>query len=137
MTDTRQMLDASPARIPVELGEVTAAIDACFNCVQACAACADSDLIEEDVGELRECIALCLTCADLCDTTARVLSRPGRWDHLVVRPLLEACVRACTTCADECDRHAKHHRHCAICAEACRTCLQACGTLLDAEQGQQ
>jgi hypothetical protein len=136
MTDTRQMLAASPARTPFELHDVAAAIDACFNCVQACTTCADSDLIEEDIVALRDCIALCQMCADICDAAARVLSRPGHWDDFVVRPLLEACVRACTTCADECDRHAKHHRHCAICAEACRTCAQACGTLLDAEQGQ-
>ena len=135
MTDTEQMLAASPQRVPLELGAVAAAIDACLNCVQTCTACADSDLIEEDVRAMRACIALCQTCADICDAAARVLSRPGQWDDLVVRPLLEACVRACTTCGEECDRHAGHHRHCAICAEACGTCVQACGALLDSEQG--
>jgi hypothetical protein len=134
MTDTLQMLDASPARLPVEPAELTAAIDAALNCVQTCTSCADSDLIEEDVAALRECIALCQICADVCDTTARVLSRPGRWDHLVVRPLLDACIRACTSCAEECDRHAHHHVHCAICARACRACIQTCSTVRDAEQ---
>jgi hypothetical protein len=104
-----------------------------LTCVQACTACADSDLIEEDVVTLRACVALNLVCADICDATARVLSRPGQWDLLTVRDLLVACVRSCTTCAEECDRHAKHHRHCAICAEACRACIRACTVLLESK----
>ena len=81
----------------------------------------------------RACIALCLTCADVCDLTARTLSRPAQSGHLVVHRLLEACVRACTSCAEECARHAEHHRHCAICAKACRSCEAACRALLNAE----
>jgi hypothetical protein len=135
MTDARRMLEASPKPVPLEVGKVAAAIDACFDCVQTCTTCADSDLFEEDVEAMRTCIALCLTCADICDATGRVLSRPGQWDQRVVAPLLQACVRACTSSAEECDRHAKHHRHCAICAETCRTCIQACEALLDSAQG--
>ena len=133
MTETLQMLDASPADVPVGAAELAAAIDACLTCVQACTACADSDLIEEDVLTLRACIALNLVCADICDATARVLSRPGQWHLLTVRDLLVACVRSCTACAEECNRHAKHHRHCAICAEACRACIQACTALLESK----
>lgn len=133
MTDTHtlQMLDASRAAVPVGRAELTGAIDACLTCVQACTACADSDLIEPDLATLRACIALNLTCADICDTTARVLSRPGQWDLLTVRDLLATCVRSCTACAEECDRHAEHHRHCAICAEVSRACLLACTALLE------
>jgi hypothetical protein len=130
MTDARQMLDAAPAKSPLAADDLAAAIDACLNCLQTCVACADADLFEDDVAAMAVCIALCQTCADLCDTTARVLSRPSQWDSLVVRPLLEACVRSCTTCGEECARHAQHHRHCAICADACRACVQACGKLL-------
>ena len=132
-TYTLQMLDASPADVPVEASELAAAIDACLTCVQACSGCADSDLIEEDVVTLRACIALDLLCADICDATARVLSRPRQWDLVTVHDLLVACVRSCTTCAEECDRHAKHHPHCAICAEACRACIRACTVLLESE----
>ena len=133
MTETLQTLDAAPAAVPVAVAELAAAIDTCLTCVQACTACADSDLIEEDVVTLRACVALDLVCADICDATARVLSRPGQWDLLTVRDLLIACVRSCTTCAEECDRHAKHHRHCAICAEACRACIRACTVLLESK----
>jgi hypothetical protein len=127
------MLDASPVRVPVGTAELAAAIDACLTCVQACTACADSDLVEEDIATLRACVALDLVCADICDATARVLSRPGQWDLVTVRDLLFACLRSCTTCAEECARHAEHHRHCAICEEVCRACIVACTVLLDGE----
>jgi hypothetical protein len=133
MTATREMLDASPTGVPLGVAEVAAAIDACLGCLQACTSCADADLAEEDVGELSTCAALCLTCADVCDVTARILSRPARGDNLVVQRLLQACVRACTSSAEECHRHAAHHRHCAICEQVCRTCIDACTSLLDAE----
>src|SRR5438270_6756990 len=129
MTETLQMLNTSPADVPVGVADLAIATDACLTCVQACTGCADSDLIEEDVVTLRACIAINLVCADICDATARVLSRPGQWDLLTVRDLLATCVRSCTTCAEECDRHAKHHPHCAICAEACRARILACTVL--------
>ena len=129
-TSTLQMLDAFPAAVPVGATELAAATDTCLACVQACNACANSDLLEPDVATLRACIALNLACADICAATARLLSRPGQWDLLTVRDLVTTCVRSCTVCAEECDRHAEHHRHCAICAEVCRACLRACTALL-------
>lgn len=133
MTNTREMLEASPGGVPLGVDEVAGAIDACLNCLQACTSCADADLAETDVDELRVCIALCLNCADVCDLTARLLSRPAQSDHVVVHRVLQACVRECALCAEECARHAQHHRHCAICAKACRACEAACRALLDAE----
>jgi hypothetical protein len=133
MTDTSEILDASPSDVPLGVAAVAAAIDACLNCLQTCTSCSDADLAEDDVAEMRTCIALCLNCADVCQLTARVLSRPAHWDHFVVHRLLQACVRTCTGSAEECARHAKHHRHCAICEKACRACITACSALLDAE----
>jgi len=127
------MLEASPAAVPVGVGEVTAAIDACLKCVQSCTSCSDADLAEDKVAEMVTCAALCLTCADVCALTARVLSRVAHWDNFVVHPLLQACVRSCTSSADECHRHAPHHRHCAICEKVCRACIEACNALLDSE----
>ena len=132
MTDTREILDASPAPVALGLSEVAAAIDACLNCGQTCTTCADADLVEDDVDEMRTCIALCLNCASVCEVTAQVLSRPARLDPTVALHLLQACVRTCTASAEECARHAAHHRHCAICEKACRTCLEACTDLLAA-----
>jgi hypothetical protein len=133
MTDTREILDASPSGVPLGVAELAAAIDACLNCFQACTSCADADLAEDNVDEMRTCIALCLNCADVCQLTARALSRPAHWEDFVVQRLLQACVRTCTSSAEECARHADHHRHCAICEKACRACLHACSALLDAE----
>jgi uncharacterized membrane protein len=133
MTDTRDMLDASPASIGLDVDELAAAIDACLNCVQTCTSCADADLVEDDVDEMRTCIARCQSCADLCVITARALSRPAHWDRFVVHRLLQACSRQCGECAEECARHAAHHRHCAICERACRACARACDAVLEAE----
>lgn len=133
MSDTREMLEASPIAVPLGVAVVAVAIDACLNSVQACTSCASEDLLEEDVDKLRACIALDQNCADVCDVTARLLSRPAQYDYIVLHGLLQACVRACASCAEECARHADHHRHCAICARSCLACVQACTALLDAE----
>jgi hypothetical protein len=133
MTYTEEILDAVPTGVPLSTAAVAAAIDACLRCVHTCTTCANADLAEEDVGELRVCAALCITCADLCNVTARVLSRPAQWDQFIVRRLLEACVRACESSAEECARHAHHHPHCAICEKVCRACTEACVALLETE----
>lgn len=133
MTDTQEILDAVPTGVPLSTADLAAAIDACLRCVQTCTTCAHADLFEEEVAELRVCAALCTNCADVCDVTARILSRPAQWDQLVVHRLLQACIRACENSAEECARHAHHHRHCAICEKVCRACVKACGDLLEDE----
>jgi hypothetical protein len=127
------MLDSAPVGTDLGSAVVADAIDACLTCEQTCTTCANACLGEDDIADMRDCIALDQNCADLCATTARVLSRPVAADHHLLHPLLRACVRACSSCAEECARHAEHHRHCAICAEDCRACAQACSTLLGAE----
>jgi uncharacterized membrane protein len=133
MTDTREMLSTLSVPVGVDPDELAAAIDACLNCLQTCVSCADADLGEEDVEDLRTCIALDQNCADVCAATARILSRPAHWDQLVVHRLLQACSRVCAQCAEECARHADHHRHCAICERTCRACVRACDALLEAQ----
>jgi hypothetical protein len=133
MTLSRDMLEASPvvSELPVEA--VAAAIDACLASQQSCVSCADSDLAEDDVTAMARCVALCVTCADVCALTARTLSRRFAANHGVTHHVLRACVLTCTDCAEECERHAAHHRHCALCAQACRACAHACEALLSAE----
>jgi hypothetical protein len=133
MSHTEEMLDAAPTGVPLNTHDVAAAIDACLSCLQSCTSCADSDLAEQDVDEMARCIALCVTCADVCDITARLLSRPAHWEPFVVHRALQACVRTCTDSADECAKHAPHHRHCAICEQVCRRCIDACNAVLDDE----
>jgi hypothetical protein len=133
VTDTKEMLDAVRTRIPLATDDVAAAIDACLRCTQTCTTCANADLAEENVDELAVCAARCLNCADVCDLTARLLSRPAHWDLYVIHRLLQACARTCDSSAEECARHAQHHRHCAICEKVCRACGQACAALLEAQ----
>lgn len=119
---------------PQDLGDVDhqallECINACVACSQACTACADACLGEEMVGELTKCIRTNLDCADICETTARVLSRHTGYDANLTRATLEACHIACSTCADECEKHTMHE-HCSVCATACRRCEEACAALL-------
>ena len=132
MSYARQLLDTYPRSFNVDAGVLATTIDALSDCAQACGACADDCLSEQDVAELVKCIRLCLDCADVCTATLRVASRQTGYDANVMRPLLGACVAACRSCGDECQRHAGMHEHCRVCAEACRRCEQACDQLLAA-----
>jgi hypothetical protein len=129
---TAAMLETYPATMNVDRELVARVIDTLVECSQACTACADACLSEEMVADLRTCIRTDLDCADLCDTTARVLSRHTGYDANLTRAVLEACAVACRACADECERHAGMHEHCRVCAEACRACEAACAELLAA-----
>ena len=130
MSYAKPMLDAYPRDFNVDVERLAQTIEAVTDCGQACTACADSCLSEEMVAELGKCIRLDLDCADVCEATARVLSRQHAYDANVTRPLLAACRAACKSCGDECSRHAEMHEHCRVCAEACRRCERACDELL-------
>jgi len=132
MSYARQLLDTYPRTFNLDAGVLAATTDAANDCAQACTSCADDDLSEPDVADLVKCIRLCLDCADVCAATVRVISRQTEYDATLTRPLLQACVTACRSSGDECERHAAHHEHCRVCAEACRRCEQACQGLLAA-----
>lgn len=128
----REMIKTYPAEINLDRERLADAVLALVDCAQACTACADACLSEENVAELRKCVRTNLDCADICAATARVLSRHTGYDANITRAQLQACVQACSSCADECGRHAGMHEHCRVCAERCRTCEQVCRNLLDA-----
>jgi Domain of Unknown Function (DUF326) len=132
MSYARQMLDTYPRTITVDADLLAATIDAISDCAQACTADVDADLSEQNLAEMVRCIRLCLDCTDVCTATLGVLSRLAEYDFSATRPLLEACAATCKTCGDECERHAPHHAHCRVCAEACRRCERACRQLLRA-----
>jgi hypothetical protein len=132
MSYVRQLLDTYPGTVNIDAGVLAAAIDALSDCTQACIADVDADLSEHNVTEMVTCIQLCLDCADVCTATIGVTSRQASHDANVVTPLLQACVAICKSCGTECERHARHHEHCRVCAQACRDCEQACRELLDA-----
>ena len=126
----RQIVASSGRKPPLDSALLGDALDALNDCIQACIADTDADLSEKDLADMVRCVRLCLHCTDVCAATAGVLSRPAEYDPNVVRPLLESCVAICKSCGDECERHAPHHEHCRICAEACRRCESACRKLL-------
>jgi hypothetical protein len=101
-------------------------IEECYSCAQTCTSCADANVAEEMVAELRQCIRLCLDCADICEATGRIASRCTGSDEETLRRMLHACAAACRLSGEECTRHAKHHEHCRVCAESCQRCMQAC-----------
>jgi uncharacterized membrane protein len=132
MSYAREMLGTYSGTINIDADVLAAATDAVSDCAQACAVDTDADLSEHNLAEMVKCIRLCLNCADVCTATAGVISRPAAYDADVAKPLLQACVAICQSCGDECERHAQHHAHCRVCAEACRRCEQACRELLGA-----
>jgi hypothetical protein len=133
MSTASKMLETYPQDLGgIDRAALASCIEACQECAQACTACADACLGEESVQQLTTCVRTNLDCADVCSTTGRVLSRHTGYDANLTRAVLQACVVACRSCGDECDRHAGHHEHCRICADACRQCEQACQQLLTA-----
>jgi len=132
MAYARPLLEAYPRELGVDVDVLSRCIEACYECSQACTACADADLGEEQVAELIRCIRLCEDCADVCVVAGRVASRQTERDANATRTVMQACVDTCRVCGDECERHAPHHVHCRICAEACRRCEAACQELVRA-----
>jgi hypothetical protein len=111
---------------------MAACVEACFDCAQACTACADACLGEEAVADLRRCIRLNLDCAAMCSAAGDIASRRTHPNLALLRQVLETCAEACRICHAECARHAGHHEHCRICADACAACEQACRSAIQA-----
>ncbi len=129
-TMTMPMMETYPKDINFDRRMLATTVDALIDCSEACTACADACLSEDDMLlELAKCIRTNLDCADICGTTARVLSRHTGYDANISHSLLQACAMACKSCADECERHTDME-HCRLCAEACRRCEQACDNLI-------
>ena len=127
-----KMIQTHPNKPVVQADQLAACIEACFDCAQACSSCADACIAEANVTALRRCIRLNADCADICIATGQILSRQQNADARLVRSQLETCLLACQVCAEECERHAQHHEHCRVCADACRVCMQACQAVLGA-----
>ncbi len=132
MSYPRQMLDTYPRSGNIDTDMLAATIDALGDCAQVCNADNAADLSEPDLADMVRCIRLCLDCTDICAAAAAVIGRLTDDDPAVARPLLESCAAICRSCGEECERHAAHHAHCRICAEACRRCERACRSLLAA-----
>lgn len=128
MNELAALLDSHPRRREADNQLLADTVAALQDCASMCSACADACLAEPDAADLTACIRLNLDCADVCTATARVLVRSGT----ITETLLDACAQICRACGDECARHADHHEHCRLCAQACRIADQACWDYLSA-----
>ena len=117
------------------------ATDACFDCAEACRACADASLDEEELDVLRNCIQMTLDCADVCFATGDlairrvlrtrdVMMRGTGFDERIMELMFETCAEVCHKCGAECMCYAEDHKHFRRCAEACRCCEQTCRNAL-------
>jgi hypothetical protein len=97
MSYARAMLGTYPREFGLDTGRLAATIDALSACAQACTACADDCLSEQNVADLVKCIHVCPDCADVCTATLRMLSRQTGYDANLTRPQLQARVAACTS----------------------------------------
>lgn len=130
-TDTIQgMLTTHPKPSSIDAALLASCIAACFECAQACTSCADACLAERSHEGLQRCIRLNQDCADICKATGSILSRQSAFEPAMAQSILQACISACVLCGEECEGHAKHMKHCRICADACHRCEAACKELV-------
>ena len=123
-----RMLAAAPPQ--ADRDRLRECIEATQVVAQAAMACADACLADEMAGELTDCVRTLLTTADICETTARVLSRRAGSDPIVVRALLTACWTGCRAGREVSEAFAPLHHHCQVSARACRSGERACRALL-------
>ena len=132
MTRIEQMYKTHPTQSEMDSGMMADCLESCMECLETCNSCADACLGEKNVDMLKRCIRLNLDCADLCEVSARILSRQTETDWRLVRSVTDTMAMACRLCAEECEKHAKMHDHCRVCAEACRRCEQSCHKMMGA-----
>ena len=92
-TDVAELLATHPSPSAVDREALARCIAECFDCAHSCTACADADLAEEDVSEMRRCIRLCLDCADVCIATGQVVSRQTQFEPETSRAQVESWLR--------------------------------------------
>jgi len=122
----QEMLAARPDARTRENDPLVAAVEALYDCAQACAACADACVAELDA-KLAQCIRLTMDSADLCQAAGSVATRRTGSNATVVMGLLMLAEALARDCAAECETHAARHAHCRVCAEVCRRTEAACG----------
>jgi hypothetical protein len=130
MSYIKQMFAAHPVDPSSDHSKAIKCITAAYSSAEACNACADACLGEEDPASEVQCIRTSLDCADICLATAKIVSRMTATNKELVGAQLRACQTACEICAAESGKHGEHMEHCRICAEACTRCARACEALL-------
>ncbi len=131
----QEMLRAHPSSAALDRKLLDDAISELLACAWSCTACADACIAEDTREWLVRCVRLTQDCADVCETTARVLSRQTLPDFELVEALADACRIACHACDEECTKHVGYHEHCRLCAEACRSAEEMANAVVQAARG--
>lgn len=132
MLRTRELLDSMTTRPTLSSDHRAAAIEAMQDCIEAVTACAAAMLTEDDVATLAPAVNRDMDCADVVTAALNVLTRAGGPDSSLLSSQLEACLLACERSHELCGRHAAHHTHCRMCADATKQCADACRQALNA-----
>lgn len=132
MLRTRELFDSMTVKAHLSSEDLAATVEALQECVAAVTACAAAMLTEFDVAQSAPAVARDMDCADVAEVTCRVLTRGTGPDNALPSAQLEACIVACERSRELCSKHAQHHAHCRICAEATRSCAEACRQALHA-----
>lgn len=132
----RQLIDCHPLGYgTLDRKKLEAAILGLYSSAQAATACADGILSANLLRDMTECLRACLDTADVCEATAKVLSRCTGYEASVTGPVLEAAIAVLERCGHECARHASMHMHCRLCSETCLGAAEACRQMLGAVKG--
>ncbi|WP_067168599.1 hypothetical protein [Microtetraspora niveoalba] len=135
MAHTRELFDTMTAKAGLSSDLLADAVDTLQECEEVVTACAMGMLGEQDALDMASAISRDLDCADVVGTTRRVLTRGSGPDNSLISAQMEASLLACERSHELCSRHAAHHAHCRMCAEATRRCADMCGRILEALHG--
>jgi hypothetical protein len=126
MQTVSEMVKTNPQSPVMSADALIQCIETCILCEQTCSSCADACLGEDDPKQLARCIRVNLDCADVCNATARMLSRQLHSDRTLLTQQVALCAIACALCAAACERHAAEFEHCRVCAVMCRRTEHEC-----------
>lgn len=132
MLQTRELFDSLTVKAGLSSEVLSTAVEALQDCEEAVSACAMGMLAEPGVQEMAPAVSRDLDCADVAEATRRVLTRGSGPDPSLLSAQFEACLLACERSHEMCSRHAEHHAHCRMCADATRRCAEMCRHVLAA-----
>ncbi len=130
MNRIQEMIALHPLTIANDAKRIALAkcVQECFDCAQTCQICSDACLGEEMVGNLRGVIRATADCASICINTGNVLLKITEPDINVIKSQVNACITSVKQCGKLCND--QMHKHCKVCAEACRDCEISCNEYL-------
>lgn len=122
MTATIEYFESMHAELAAPPEQLAQLSDALMAAEQATTTCATAML---RLGGMAIETSAALDSIEVLQATRRILTRANGGDHVLATTLLEATIVSCERCAELCSKHAAHHDHCRLHAEAARTAADA------------